>query len=205
MILGEGYDGLMQDLYHYTCPYVLARSVNCVIYEGSGQATPCRAGHPFITDWWSVVTPIVDYLHTRPAVDTSRIVLMGDSFGGTLAPLAASQEHLLSAMFLLDGLPNLRMALEEQFGDVLVGLYNQSLTNQSAVQEFNEAIFETLASPEIPTSFTWIWDYTFWSMKAATPFEGFTKLGNFKWGPETAAQIGELPVFVAKGQVRSFY
>ena len=81
-IVGTGYDGPMQDLFHSSCGEILKRGVNCLVYEGPGQATPRRAGLGFIPDWYSVVTPIVDYLHTREDVDTDKIVLMGDSFGG---------------------------------------------------------------------------------------------------------------------------
>lgn len=195
-IVGTGYDGPMQDLYHFSCSEILKRGVNCLTYEGPGQATPRRAGHPFITDWWSVVTPIVDYLHTRPDVDTDKIVLLGDSFGGLLAPLAASKEHRLSAMVLLDGYPNFRQSLIEQFPDQLITLYNQS-----KAAEFNHTVLEALASPDVPTSLKYLWEYTFWSLMSEDPYRAWTRLGDFSWGPATATEIGDLPVFVAKGQV----
>src|ERR1044072_8957235 len=44
-----------------------------------------------------VVTPVVDYLLTRPDVDSTRIALYGGSFGGYLAPRAAAFEHRLAA------------------------------------------------------------------------------------------------------------
>lgn len=200
IIVGTGYDAAIQDLYHVSCSEILKRGINCVLYEGPGQATPRRAGHPFITDWWSVITPIVDYLYTRPDVDTDKIVLLGDSFGGLLAPLAASKEHRLSAMVLLDGLPNFQQTLIEQFGDELVGLYNES-----NVDAFNQAVLGALASDEVVTSFKFIWYYSFWSFMVDTPYDAWTRLGDFNWGPETAAEIGDLPVLVAKGQVCSSF
>lgn len=62
-------------------------------------------------DWWNVVTPVVDYLAKRPDVDMSRLALTGVSFGGCLAPIAASREHRFSAVFAIDGLPDIRDAI----------------------------------------------------------------------------------------------
>ena len=62
-------------------------------------------------DWWNVVTPLVDYLESREDVDMSKLALAGISFGGQLAPLAASQEHRFSALILIDGLKSIRRAI----------------------------------------------------------------------------------------------
>jgi pimeloyl-ACP methyl ester carboxylesterase len=50
-----------------------------------------------VADWENVVTPVVDYLFTRPEVDSARIALYGGSFGGYVAPRAAAFEHRLAA------------------------------------------------------------------------------------------------------------
>ena len=115
---------------------------------------------------------------------------------GTLAPLAAANEHRLAAMFLLDGLPSLRQAAEELYPSGLVQLFNQS-----NAAEFNKSIEAVLKSPDLPTSFKFIWIYTLWSMNELDPYKAFERLGQFTWGPDTAAAIGDLPVYVAKGQV----
>jgi dienelactone hydrolase len=52
---------------------------------------------PLRADWEKVVTPVVDFVLGRPEVDTDRIVLVGRSFGGYLAPRAACSEHRLAA------------------------------------------------------------------------------------------------------------
>ncbi|OAP54952.1 hypothetical protein AYL99_10652 [Fonsecaea erecta] len=195
VIVGTGYDEPMQDMYHLSCSEILKRGVNCLLYEGPGQATPRRAGLGFIPDWWSVITPIVDYLHTRVDVDVDKIVLLGDSFGGLLAPLAASREHRLSAMVLLDGLPNFRQVLEEQFPEDVLTLYDSGKED-----EFNAAVNEALESDEAPTSYKFVWIYSLWSMKTESPYEAWTRLGDFSWNATTAGEIGNLPVYVAKGQ-----
>lgn len=64
---------------------------------------------------------MVDYLSARPDVDMSRLALTGVSFGGTLAPIAASREHRFSALFAIDGLPDIQNA-------IAVSLYGPSPT-----------------------------------------------------------------------------
>jgi len=52
----------------------------------------------FRPDWEAVITAVVDWLLTRPEVDPRRIALMGRSWGGYLAPRAATGEHRLAAL-----------------------------------------------------------------------------------------------------------
>ena len=54
-------------------------------------------GVPFRPDWENVITPAVDFLRARPDVDAERIALIGLSFGGYLAPRAATAEQRLAA------------------------------------------------------------------------------------------------------------
>ena len=52
---------------------------------------------PMRADWEHVITPVVDYLLTRPDVDSARVALYGGSFGGYLAPRAVAFEHRIAA------------------------------------------------------------------------------------------------------------
>ena len=49
-------------------------------------------------DWGAVITPVVDFLSTRPDVDPARIGLVGLSLGAHLGPRAAADEHRLAAL-----------------------------------------------------------------------------------------------------------
>ncbi|KAK5266248.1 hypothetical protein LTR96_008643 [Exophiala xenobiotica] len=76
VIIGGGYDGGQEELYHQMGVAALARGWNVITYEGPGQASPRRYQDlGFILEWEKVVTPVVDYLHTLPEVDTSAIAL----------------------------------------------------------------------------------------------------------------------------------
>lgn len=105
VMVGSGYDGSQEELYHSVGREILDRGWNFIKYEGPGQPTVRRQqGLGFIPEWWEVDTPVVDYLTKRHDVDTDKIALIVVSFGGTLAPLAASREHRLSAVVAIDGL-----------------------------------------------------------------------------------------------------
>lgn len=113
ILVGRGYDGAQEDLLHYIDFEVLSHGYNFATYEGPSQPTVRRDQKVgFIPQWEKVVTPIVDYLSSHPKVDANTIALVGVSFGGTLAPLAAAYEHRLAAVITLDGLWSMLEILE---------------------------------------------------------------------------------------------
>ncbi|KAH7475489.1 hypothetical protein FOMA001_g11647 [Fusarium oxysporum f. sp. matthiolae] len=104
IILGNGYDGGQEEMLHVMGKAILERGMNVITYEGPGQPTVRRKQNlGFIHEWEKVVTPVVDYLLTRPEVDPKSIGLLGYSFGGMLAPRAAAFEHRLAPVFAVDG------------------------------------------------------------------------------------------------------
>ena len=77
----------------------LRRGYNALIFDGPGQNTLLFEHQvPFIAEWETVVTPIVDYLLTRTDVDPDKLVLTGVSQGGYWAPRAAAFEQRLAAV-----------------------------------------------------------------------------------------------------------
>ena len=92
LILGTGYDGSQEEMYHNMVQSVLDRGYNCITYEGPGQPNPRRYQNlGFIPNWEAVVTPVVDFLLSGAAVhkqvNPKAIGLVGSSFGGYLAPV----------------------------------------------------------------------------------------------------------------------
>lgn len=105
LIIHGGYDSTGEELYFGGALAALQRGYNCLTFEGPGQGAVIREqGIPFRHDWEYVVSPVIDYLQSRPEVDPSKIALMGISMGGYLAPRAASFEHRLAACIANDGL-----------------------------------------------------------------------------------------------------
>jgi pimeloyl-ACP methyl ester carboxylesterase len=104
LMVHGGYDSTGEELYFMIAAAAMQRGYNCLTFEGPGQGALIREQHlPFRPDWEKVVTPVVDFLLTRPEVDPARIALMGISLGGYLAPRAAF-EHRLAALIADDGL-----------------------------------------------------------------------------------------------------
>lgn len=98
LILVNGYDGTAEELYFTNGVAALERGYNVLTFDGPGQgATIIDRGVPFRPDWENVITPVVDFALTLPGVDPAKIALMGLSFGGYLAPRAATGEHRLAA------------------------------------------------------------------------------------------------------------
>ncbi len=98
IIATNGYDGTVEELYFAIAAAGVARGYNVLTFDGPGQGTVIvDQGIPFRPDWENVVSPVVDYAVTLPEVDPDRIALYGWSFGGYLAPRAATAEHRLAA------------------------------------------------------------------------------------------------------------
>ena len=99
LILNNGSDGPVIAMWSYGGRSALARGWNAITFDGPGQGAALhRTRTYFRHDWEAVITPVVDYLHTRPDVDVSRIALQGISQGGYWVPRAAAFERRLAAI-----------------------------------------------------------------------------------------------------------
>jgi pimeloyl-ACP methyl ester carboxylesterase len=196
-IMVSGYDGSQQESYHALCEEVLRRGMNCVTYEGPGQPSPRRFQNiGFIPDWWTATSPVVDFLLARRDVDMTKLVLLGESFGGTLAPRAASKDPRFSAVIALDGLVSLQQALLAQFPASLNTLYDNSL-----VEEFDKVVISLTTNVSLPINIRWIFQQGLYAFKTTSPFDWFKRLGEINLTPTIVAGLGSRPVYVAKGEV----
>ncbi|KAF2481535.1 Alpha/Beta hydrolase protein [Neohortaea acidophila] len=196
LIVMTGYDGSQQDEFHLACAEVLRRGINCVTLEGPGQPTPIRFQKiGFIPDYWTALTPVVDLITNRTDVDTSKIVLLGDSFGGTLAPIAASREPRLSGVIMLDGLVNLQQQIGLSLGKL------EDLFKSGNAKEFNAEMEDVLINNQSqPIGDRYIFQQGLYTFNTTSPFEWFTQLGDIKVTPEVVEGVGDRPVFIARGQ-----
>jgi len=98
LIITGGYDSTAEEAYFFTAAAASARGYTCIVYDGPGQgAALIERQLVFRPDWEAVVGPVVDYARSQPVVDREKIALLGVSFGGYLAPRAASAEPRLAA------------------------------------------------------------------------------------------------------------
>lgn len=99
LILIGGYDGTKEEMYFAGGEAALRRGYAVLCVDGPGQAEALLEQKLYFRpDWEAVVTPQVDWLLQRPEVDPARISAMGRSWGGYLAPRAATAEHRLAAV-----------------------------------------------------------------------------------------------------------
>lgn len=98
VITMSGMDGYLEECYWSVAAAGLERGYNCLAFDGPGQGGVLREREvPFRPDWEAVVTPVLDFALERTEVDPKRMVMVGRSFGGYLAPRAASLEYRLAA------------------------------------------------------------------------------------------------------------
>ena len=98
-----GYDATAEELYASVGP-ALERGYAFAAIDGRGQGEMLYEQRvPMRPDWEAVVPGMVDALAKHPRVDPRRIVLVGPSFGGLIAPRGASGEHRLAAMIVDPG------------------------------------------------------------------------------------------------------
>jgi len=98
LILTNGYDATVTDLYFASAVAASRRGYHCLLFDGPGQGEMLfEHGMHLRPDWENVVRAVVDFAIRQPIVDPQRIALAGWSLGGYLAPRAASGEHRLAA------------------------------------------------------------------------------------------------------------
>lgn len=196
VMIVTGYDGSQQELYHSACTQILSRGINCVTYEGPGQPSPRRYQNiGFISDWNTAASPVVSYILNRTDVDPTKLIHMGVSYGGILAPLAVAQEPRVTGMILLDGLANLQTDLLTQFGP-LADIYESGNAT-----EFDEYMLGFINNASTPIQSKWIVQQGLYAFNTKSPYDWLTRLGEANVTDTVAAAMGQRPVYVAKGQV----
>jgi dienelactone hydrolase len=134
LILTNGYDATVTDMYFASAVAATRRGYHCLLFDGPGQGEMLyEHGMRLRPDWETVVTAVVDFALTLPAVDPKRIALSGWSLGGYLAPRAASGEHRLAACIADPGQPG----LAESFRGFMIklGVPPEAVTNLGEIDQ----------------------------------------------------------------------
>ncbi len=137
VIINNGSDAENIDVYAFGGAAAIERGYNALIFEGPGQgSTLFEREIPFRPDWEKVITPIVDYLHTRSDVDTKRIAMTGWSFTGELVIRAAAFEKRIAAICADPGSVDTWLAYPEK----LRGLFDDGATQAQVNEIWNHDI-----------------------------------------------------------------
>ena len=117
LIIGtNGYDETVQMMHYGHAAAAQRRGYHVLIFDGPGQGRILIEDDvPMRPDWETVVRAVVDFALTLPGIDPARIALAGWSFGGYLAPRAASGEPRIAALIADPGQWDLIGAIRTQF------------------------------------------------------------------------------------------
>jgi alpha-beta hydrolase superfamily lysophospholipase len=97
-----GYDSTAEESFFWNGAAALARGYHALIFDGPGQGQLLieQSTH-FRPDWEKVISAVIELAVSRNDVDASKIVLIGESWGGYLAPRAAAYDGRI-ALCVLD-------------------------------------------------------------------------------------------------------
>ena len=97
-----GYDGTAEESFFWNGAAALARGYHALIFDGPGQGQLLiERGIHFRPDWEKVISAVIELAVGRDDVDVSKIVLMGESWGGYLTPRGAAYDRRV-ALCVLD-------------------------------------------------------------------------------------------------------
>jgi alpha-beta hydrolase superfamily lysophospholipase len=98
LILINGSDGSLLDMWLWGGAGAPARGYDCLTFDGPGQGYALwKQKLYFRPDWEKVITPVVDFVLSRPDVDPKRIAIQGISQGGYWVPRALAFEKRIAA------------------------------------------------------------------------------------------------------------
>jgi Alpha/beta hydrolase family len=130
----DGYDGTAEELYA-SAQGALVRGYAFAAVDGPGQGAMLYDQRVVMRpDWENVLPAIFEALLSYPEVDPERIILVGRSFGGLLAPRAASGEKRLAAMIVDPGQFDLGAALTR------LGPLMDKVNDPAADEEFDSLL-----------------------------------------------------------------
>jgi dienelactone hydrolase len=145
-----GYDGTAEELYASVYP-ALSRGYAFAAIDGPGQGSVLyERSVPMRPDWENVIPGTFEALTALPEVDAARVILVGRSFGGFLAPRAAAGEPRLAAMIVDPGQLDLGAAAVRRLGPLaeLVGDPSREAEFESLLED---AGMKALLEPRMAT------------------------------------------------------
>ena len=202
LIVGGGFESVMEETYHVFAVAALERGYNVILYEGPGHRTLIETqGKGFIAEWEQAVTPVMDYILANKDselafVDTDKIALVGMSMGGYLAARAAAFETRLAAVICIDGVYSMM--------ETCLGIFPEG---KDAWEKRDSAEFDRLfeADPSAwSTNRHWFHDDLKFTFCLDSAFEAYKILDKMSLGNGIAQKI-RMPAFIGDAAQDLFF
>jgi len=166
VLMFNGFDGSQEEMLHLCGVAALERGFHVLTFEGPGQPAVVREQQiGFRHDWEAVVTPVVDHCETLPEIDSSRLALIGVSFGGYLAPRAAAFDDRIGAVVTIDGLFDANASVAN-----LLTAELKALLEADDVDAFNDAMNHAM---DADAGLRWYIQHGLWCFRVPTPYDFF--------------------------------
>lgn len=180
LILNNGSDGPVSSQWSQGGRAAVARGWNALAFDGPGQGAGLHRQHLFFRhDWEHVITPVIDYLLSRPDVAGDRIALQGVSQGGYWAPRAAAFDTRIAALVADPGVVRVAASWEAHLPPEMV-----DLLDQGAKDDFDALMG---ADPEPRRQAMLAWRMAPYGLES--PFATYVATRRMTLDPATAARI----------------
>lgn len=148
MIDTGGGDATKEELFFSSSLAAIKRGYASLIFDGPGQGAMLRKHNMlFRPDWEVVIKAVVDYVESVCGIDQTRLVLLGSSFGGYLAPRAVTVEKRIATCIANPGILNASATQDAGFpapikramragDDGVVNLFFDKLSRKDKMKSF---------------------------------------------------------------------
>ena len=180
MIVHQGRDAWAEDN-KFIADACILRGLHCLMVHCPGQGIVLREqGLPFRYDWEHVITPFVDFAVAQPDIDPERIVLMGLSMGGGLAPRAAAFEKRIKICIANAGVLNWGQVVADYFAAISPEMAAAVANVETDPDTFNTLVSEM--SKMVP-QLQWAITDEMWKHGSKSPAELIIELKKFNNEP----------------------
>ncbi len=181
LIMTNGSDGAISDMWSCGAAGALARGWNAFVYDGPGQQSMLfERATTFRPDWEAVLTPVVDTLAARTDVDADRLLGYGISQAGYWLPRALGFEHRLVAAVADPGVVDVAASWESNLNAGMI-----TMLDDGDREKFNRNIGYAARIPGLLRTLTFRgrpYEYADW-------FDLFTAVREYRLTADVAAGI----------------
>lgn len=196
LIVNNGSDGPISDMYVMGGAGALARGYNVLFFDGPGQQSMLFERQVYFRpDWEKVITPVVDFLLARSDVSPNAICLSGVSQAGYWVPRALAFEHRIAAAVADPGVVEVGASWFAHLPTALVDML------RAGQQElFDQAMKSALADPGMVA----LWNFRSRPYGSTDPWTVFSAMERYRIDASIASRI-TTPLLITDPEGEQFW